>query len=108
MRFDDYSRATRSHTMPEPTSQTGRLLATAVALLKAAMPTIERRGLTLIGVALANLGDDAPIQLMLPLDRAQDLDLTLDEVRTRFGSAAIMRGVLIGRDPGPWVPLLPD
>jgi DNA polymerase-4 len=108
MRFDDYSRATRSHTMPEPTSQTGRLLASAVGLLKASIPTIEHRGLTLIGVALANLGDDVPIQLMLPLDRAQDLDLTLDDVRSRFGSGAIMRGVLIGRDPGPWVPLLPD
>jgi DNA polymerase-4 len=108
MRFADYSRSTRSHTMPAPTWQTGRLLATAVALLKASMPTIERRGLTLIGVALANLGDAAPVQLMLPLDRAQDLDLTLDDVRTRFGSGAIMRGVLIGRDPGPWVPLLPD
>ena len=108
MRFDDYSQATRSHTMPEPTSQTGRLLATAVALLKTSMPAIEGRGLTLIGVALASLGDLAPIQLVLPLDRAQDLDLTLDDVRTRFGSGAIMRGVLIGRDPGPRVPLLPD
>jgi DNA polymerase-4 len=108
MRFADYSRGTRSHTMPAPTWQTGPLLATATALLKASMPTIERRGLTLIGVALANLGDAAPIQLMLPLDRAQDLDRTLDDVRTRFGSGAIMRGVLIGRDPGPWVPLLPD
>jgi DNA polymerase-4 len=108
MRFADYSRATRSHTMPAPTWQTGRLLATAVALLHASMPTIEHRGLTLIGVALANLGDAAPIQLVLPLDRAQDLDLTLDDVRARFGSGAIMRGVLIGRDPGPWVPLLPD
>jgi DNA polymerase-4 len=108
MRFTDYSRSTRSHTMPAPTWQTGRLLATAAALLEASMPTIERRGLTLIGVALANLGDAAPVQLMLPLDRAQDLDLTLDEVRTRFGSGAIIRGVLIGQDPGPWVPLLPD
>ena len=72
------------------------------------MPAIEGRGLTLIGVALASLGDLAPIQLVLPLDRAQDLDLALDDVRTRFGSGAIMRGVLIGRDPGPRVPLLPD
>jgi DNA polymerase-4 len=108
MRFDDYSRATRSHTMPEPTAQTGRLLATAVALLRGSMPMIESRGLTLIGVALANLGDATPLQLMLPLDRAQNLDLTLDEVRNRFGSTAIVRGVLVGHDPGPWVPLLPD
>jgi hypothetical protein len=34
--------------------------------------------------------------------------MTLDSIRQRFGSDAIIRGALVGRDPGPWVPLLPD
>jgi DNA polymerase IV len=109
-RFDDFSRATRSHTMDQATAQTRVILATARALLAAATPTIERRGLTLIAVALANLDDDGAVQLALPLDRRSGaaLDLTLDRLRDRFGSAAVTRAVLLGRDHGPSVPLLPD
>ncbi len=108
MRFDDYSRATRSYTMAEPTAHTQTLLKTASTLLLRSLPAIEQRGLTLIGVALANLIDEGAVQLVLPLDRARNLDATLDQVRDRFGSGAITRGVLVGRDPGIWVPLLPD
>jgi DNA polymerase IV len=32
----------------------------------------------------------------------------LDDIRERFGSDAITRAVLLGRDHGPSVPLLPD
>ncbi|MGI8904524.1 MAG: DNA polymerase IV [Solirubrobacteraceae bacterium] len=108
MRFDDYSRATRSHTMSAATKHTPTILATARALLTAALPTIERRGLTLIGVALTNLADDGAIQLSLPFDRARELDATLDDVRDRFGSAAIGRAALLGHDSGTLAPLLPD
>jgi DNA polymerase IV len=108
LRFEDFVRATRSHTFPEPTSHTPTILMTATGLLRASMPTIERRGCTLIGIALANLVDQGPIQLLLPLDRTRNLDATLDRVRDRFGSGAITRGVLVGHDPGVWVPLLPD
>jgi DNA polymerase-4 len=72
------------------------------------MPAISRRGLTLIGVALTNLSDQGGVQLRLPFERLRELDATLDEIRDRFGAAAITRGTLVGRDPGPWVPLLPD
>jgi DNA polymerase IV len=108
MRFDDYSRATRSQTMSEATAHTQSILTTARELLTAATPMIERRGLTLIGVALTNLADEGTIQLALPFARAGDLDAALDSVRDRFGSTAITRAVLIGRDPGLSVPLLPD
>jgi DNA polymerase IV len=108
MRFDDYSRATRSQTMSESTAHTQTILATARELLTAATPLIECRGLTLIGVALTNLADEGTIQLALPFARAGDLDAALDSVRDRFGSTAITRAVLIGRDPGLSVPLLPD
>jgi DNA polymerase-4 len=74
------------------------------------MPTIERRGLTLVGIAVANLADDRAVQLTLPFDRRAGgaLDAALDEVHARFGSGAVTRAVLLGRDPGTTVPLLPD
>jgi DNA polymerase-4 len=108
LRFSDYTRATRSHTLAEPTAQTRTILKVAMGLLRAASGLIERRGLTLIGVALTNLVDRGPVQLKLPLDRARELDTAVDAVRQRFGSAAITRGALLGRDPGITVPLLPD
>ncbi len=110
LRFDDFSRATRSHTLPQASSQTAAILATARALLAAAMPTIESRGLTLVGVSVGNLDDDDAVQLALPLDRAAGsaLDCALDDVRDRFGSTAVTRAVLLGRDPMLSVPMLPD
>jgi DNA polymerase-4 len=110
LRFGDFSRVTRSHTLPEATAQTQAILATARGLLATAMPMIESRGITLLGVALGNLQDGGAIQLALPLDRAHAsaLDAALDDIRDRFGSAAITRAVLLGRDQGLTVPLLPD
>jgi DNA polymerase-4 len=108
LRFADYSRATRSYTALEPTADTQTILALAMGLLTMSMPTISTRGLTLVGVALSNLSDEGGVQLRLPFDHARELDETLDRIRDRFGSAAITRGALVGRDPGPWVPLLPD
>jgi DNA polymerase IV len=74
------------------------------------MPMICSQGITLVGVTLSNLDDDQAIQLALPFDRplAHPIDATLDKVRDRFGSTAITRAVLLGRDQSPSVPLLPD
>jgi DNA polymerase-4 len=108
LRFDDYSRATRSHTLAEATTRTETLLRVARGLLSASNAVIEQRGLTLVGIALTNLCDEGAVQLALPFDRAAGLDRTLDELRDRFGAAAISRGTLLGRDAEPWVPLLPD
>jgi len=110
LRFDDFSRATRSHTLPHATAETWPILATARGLLATAAPLIGRRGLTLVGMAVANLEDDRFVQLTLPFDRRSRaaLDLALDEVRARFGTTAITRAVLLGRDQGLTVPLLPD
>jgi DNA polymerase-4 len=108
MRFDNFERATRSHTLLEPTARSRTILRTAVGLLRASMPMIERRGITLIGIALANLIDRGPFQLILPFDRIGDLEATLDRVRDKFGTSAITRGVLVGQETGQWVPLLPD
>jgi len=108
LRFDDFSRATRSHTLPYATQETEPILTAVRALLTTALPMIERRGITLVGVALGNLQDAGAVQLVLPFNRRLALDVTVDTVRERFGSAAITRAVLLGRDQGLAVPLLPD
>jgi DNA polymerase-4 len=110
LRFDDFTRATRSHTLPEATANTQTILDRARGLLATAMPMIRSQGITLIGVTLGNLHDDDAVQLALPFDRplAYAVDATLDDIRDRFGSAAITRAVLLGHDHGPSVPLLPD
>jgi DNA polymerase-4 len=110
LRFGDYSRATRSHTLRYPTAQTRPILAAARSLLTTAQPLIERRGLTLIGITIANLENDLPFQLCLPFDfdDGELLDAALDEIRNRFGPTAITRGILLGRRALPEVPLLPD
>jgi DNA polymerase IV len=110
LRFDDFSRATRSHTLAESTAQTQTILAEARELLAAALPMIRQRGVTLVGIALSNLDDDWAIQLALPFGRRSSiaLDTALDAVRERYGTDAVTRAVLLGRASGPTVPLLPD
>jgi len=57
-------------------------------------------------VTVANLDDDRAVQLVFRGRYA--LDTALDEIRERFGTAAITRAVLLGRETGLVVPLLPD
>jgi DNA polymerase-4 len=110
LRFDDFSRATRSHTLSHPTARTRMVLAAVRELYADAQPLIERRGLTLIGLSIANLEDELPLQLRLPLDPEEDalLDAALDEIRDRFGPTAVTRAVLLGRGRHLEMPLLSD
>ena len=107
LRFDDFSRATRSATLPQATSATAAILATARALLAMATPAIERRGVTLLGITVANLDGDGGVQLALPLDGVDPdaLDAALDDVRARFGPAAVTRAALLhhGADLSAWL-----
>jgi DNA polymerase-4 len=110
LRFDDFSRATRSRTLTDPTADTATVLATMRGLLDDVAPMIERQGLTLVGISVANLDDVDAIQLVLPFaaDRRAALDAAMDEARERFGANAVVRAVLLGKDQGLTVPLLPD
>ena len=110
LRFDDFTRATRSHTLLRATAHTQTILAVAQGLLATALPMIEDQGLTLVGIAIANLDDDSAVQLELPFDRHSGiaLDAAVDDLRARFGSTAVTRAVLLGKDPGLTVPMLPD
>jgi DNA polymerase IV len=107
LRFSDFARATRSHTLREATDRTETVLAAARTLLDAARPTIAQRGITLVGVALSNLEDSGPGQLPLD-DRTALLDSTVDELRERYGTEVITRAVLLDRDEHPRLPQLPD
>ena len=122
LRFADFSRATRSHTLARSTARTDVVLEAARGLLATAAPLIAERGITLVGIAVGGLDDEVGVQLVLPFaerraathrpepDPAREsaLDTALDGVRDRFGSAAVTRGVLLRHGQGMEVPLLPD
>lgn len=115
-RFDDYSRATRSHTLAMATADTRPILRACDELLAAMAETIDARGCTLLGLSVSNLSNDDAVQLALPFtgtgefDSASGsaLDSAMDDVRDRFGSSLIGRATNVGRDEGFRVPLLPD
>ncbi|MBI5735322.1 MAG: DNA polymerase IV [Mycolicibacterium neoaurum] len=110
LRFDDFGCATRSHTLARATASTDAVLSAARGLMAEATPLIAERGLTLVGFAVSNIDRDGAAQLELPFDAGDPiaLDAAVDEVRQRFGTAAVTRGVLLGRDPGLEMPMLPD
>jgi DNA polymerase-4 len=109
-RFDDFTRATRSHSLPSPTAATATMESVALTLLTAAWPMIDERGLTLLGASVGNLENESSVQMALPFERveAAELDTTIDAIRDRFGGAALTRADRIGSDVGFGVPLLPD
>lgn len=109
-RFDDFTRATRSHSLPDPTAGTATVHATAVAILDGAWPMIESRGISLLGVSVGNLSDVDAVQLVLPFERSEsaDLDTVLDAIRDRFGRGALQRATTMRGDPGIQLPMLPD
>jgi DNA polymerase-4 len=110
LRFDDFSRATRSHTLPRATAETRPILETVRGLLAAAAPLIRAQGLTLVGMSIGNLDDAGAVQLALPFDHSDGvaLDAALDGVRRRFGTASVTRAVQLGRREALTAPLLPD
>src|SRR6201997_1983575 len=111
LRFDDFSRATRSRTLPWATSSTQPILATARQLVTSAGPVIAQRGLTLVGFAVSGIDRSGAQQLMLPFGEDESrlaIDAAIDRVRRRYGKSALTPAVLVGRDPGLEMPHLPD
>jgi DNA polymerase IV len=99
LRFADFSRASRSHTLARATAASHTILTTLRGLLRVAMPIVERQGLTLVGVTVTNLDGDGGVQLVLPFEcpGAPVIDAVLDEARERFGPTALTRAALLGR-----------
>ncbi|MCS5714914.1 DNA polymerase IV [Herbiconiux sp. CPCC 205716] len=109
LRFGDFAKATRSRTV-RPTDRTSVLLEVARELLATARPEIGARGITLIGISLAQLAraDSLPPELPIDWNDQARLDTVLDAVRDRFGAASVARAVQLDRDPGLDAPLLPE
>lgn len=110
LRFGDFTRISRSHTVPEATDETIVLLEALRGLLHAELPRIATEGITLIGISVSNLEDARAVQLALPfggIDR-RSLDAAVDQVRDRFGSSAIGRTALVRRGLSREAPRLPD
>ncbi|MEO5919815.1 MAG: DNA polymerase IV, partial [Pseudolysinimonas sp.] len=110
LRFGDFAKATRSHTIGMPTDRTALLLTVAQGLLAAAQPEISERGITLIGISLSHLRRAGDLQLELPIDWGDGarLDTVLDAVRDRYGAGSVARAAQLGRDPGWSTPVLPE
>ncbi len=112
LRFNDFSRATRSRTLPWATSATQPILAAARTLVAAAAPVIAQRGLTLVGFAVSGIDRTGAQQLMLPFGESspalENVDAAVDQIRRRYGKGALTPAVLLGRDPGWEMPHLPD
>lgn len=110
LRFDDFTRATRSHSLQEPSSSTAEILGTARGLLASVKSLVAVKGLTLVGVAVGNLENAVVVQPQLPFDGLSgfELDAAVDNVRDKFGLSALTRAGLLGRDQGLTVPMLPD
>lgn len=112
-RFDDFTRATRSHTLSEATSDTAVILGACRRVLRGMDSTIEAKGITLLGLSITNLCNADAVQLALPFGELEfadgtALDSALDGVRDKFGASAIGRATNVGRDMGFSVPMLPD
>ena len=100
LRFADFTRATRSHTLTHATAATRTVLTAVRELIAASRSTIDRRGLTLIGITVSNLdARGAGRQLELPLDgqSLDALDDVLDQLRRRIGPTAVTRATLLHR-----------
>ena len=108
LRFESFERITRSHSVDQATNDTATILAVARGLLDASLDRIRQEGITLLGLTISNLSDDKVVQLALPFHERGPVDGVLDDIRHRFGSNAMTRAVLLGKDQGIQVPLLPD
>ncbi len=110
LRYGDFAKATRSRSLHSPTTSTALLLSLARGLLAAALPEIDRRGITLIGVSLTGLdrAGNAPPELPFDWDDSPRIDTVLDAVRDRFGASSVSRATQLGRDPGWSTPVLPE
>ena len=87
LRFDDFSRATRSHTLPRATADTGTILATARGLLAGADAADRAPGHHARGRRGHQPRRRARVQLALPFDATARARSTRPSTRcaTRFG-----------------------
>ena len=109
VRYRDFTRISRSRTVARPTAATDTILTAARALLASALPEIEQRGVTLLGLTVYNLDGGRGDQLRLPVDESNGtaLDAAVDEIRDLFGTRSVTRAAALALNdrpeaPNPW------
>jgi len=106
VRYRDFTRISRSRTVARPTAATATILEAARSLLAAALPDIERQGVTLLGLTVYNLDFGPGDQLALPVDDAEStaLDAAIDDVRELFGTRSVTRAAALALNDRPEAP----
>jgi DNA polymerase-4 len=108
IRFGDFSRITRSRTLPAASTASEEFLAALRELLAGEMDQINELGVTLIGISLANLDDGSQLELPFEGPGNHEIDAAVDAVKARFGKDAIRRGAMVGKDQGFAAPQVED
>jgi DNA polymerase IV len=103
LRKADFTTITRSKTLPEPTSETQTIYATACSLYAASGLSAQTR-LRLVGVRASGLVPAAAAATQLALGESgttpswRDAESALDRISGRFGHDAVRPGTLVDRD----------
>ena len=99
VKYSDFTQITRSRTLDTPTNATRVIYEEALALLRELNP---QKPLRLIGVGVSQFGE-RPRQLSLLPDASSGqkekdiaLDTVIDDLRSKYGNKAIVRGKLFG------------
>jgi DNA polymerase-4 len=108
IRFGDFSRITRSKTLPAATTASEEFLTALRELLAGEIDRIHELGITLIGISLANLDDGSQLELPFEGPGDHEIDAAVDAVKERFGKDAIRRGAMVGKDQGFAAPQVED
>lgn len=87
---------TRSRTLTRGTSSTREIHRTALALLGTWRRDHAREGVRLLGVGVSGLAHVDQCTMFEP--KSSGVDSMLDDIRSRFGGDAIIRGSLVDRD----------
>ena len=99
LRHDDFYTVTRRHTLEIATDLDAELYATARDLFRAAFADVRvrDRGVRLIGISATNLGHAAEADLFEPpaRQRLRDLSAAVDQLRDKFGFAAVTPGSVL-------------
>jgi DNA polymerase-4 len=98
IRTGNWQTHTRSRTLEQPTASTTELYRTAVELLSGWHTKHRGQGVRLLGLGISALEQSGQGGLFDNGDA--DVDLTLDDIRQRFGGDAVIRGRLLNyREP---------
>lgn len=100
VRYLDFATVARSHTFPAPVSSSAEILATGRRLLQ--KTAAAERGVRLLGLGAEGLHESGePRQLGLESAAWEEIDDAVEQVRARFGSAAVSRARLAERRSRP-------